>query len=283
MSSTSSCPRAPLAWWQRVVGAALALAALTAAASGERFDHRHQALTDVLSGHVHWLASGHASGVDYAGLKRDPAGLQAYLRTLSSVTRPEFERWSMPQRRAFLINAYNAFTLELVLTEYPDLESIRDLGGLLSSPWKLRFFSLLGKRRSLDEVEHDLIRGAADFDDPRIHFAVNCASIGCPALRPEAYLAEALDEQLEDQTRRFLGDRGRNRAEPRAARLVVSPIFDWYGEDFSRGLRGARSVAGFLAAHAEPLGMSPAEQAALLGGKWSIAYGDYDWSLNRLR
>lgn len=112
---------------------------------------------------------------------------------------------------AFLINAYNAATVALILTRYPELDSIKELGSLLRSPWKRRFVDLLGARRSLDDIEHELLREAPDFAEPRIHFAVNCASLGCPALRPEAYEAERLEAQLADQTRRFLRDRSRNR------------------------------------------------------------------------
>ncbi|MGD8911013.1 MAG: DUF547 domain-containing protein, partial [Chromatiales bacterium] len=94
-------------------------------------------------------------------------------------------------------NPYNAFTIELILTKYPGIESIKELGGLFRSPWKRRFFTLLGERRHLDNLEQDMIRAFGVFDEPRIHFALNCASIGCPMLRNEAYVAERLDLQLE--------------------------------------------------------------------------------------
>jgi hypothetical protein len=260
-----------------------ALIAISVGAKAESFDHQHQAFDALLRKHVHWLPGGHASEVDYAGLQRDASLLRAYLETLSSVPTATFERWTVAERRAFLINAYNGFTLDLVLTKYPDLESIKDLGGLFSSPWKQRFFALLGEERHLDEIEHGLLRGSSDFDDPRIHFAVNCASIGCPALRPEAFAAERLDAQLEDQTRRFLGDRSRNRVDAEQSRLVLSPIFDWYESDFSRGLRGVSSVGQFIAGYQRVLGITPDQVAALHAGQWSIAYSDYDWSLNKTR
>lgn len=259
------------------------LIAISSGASAQSFDHAHSAFDALLAKHVRWLPGGHASVVDYGALARDRTVLRRYLASLSAVERAEFDRWIKPQRRAFLINAYNAHTLELVLTRYPDLESIKDLGGFFSSPWKQRFFTLLGESRHLDDVEHGLLRGAADYDDPRIHFAVNCASIGCPALRPEAFRAEVLDAQLDDQTRRFLADRSRNRAEPETSRLVLSSIFDWYEDDFSRGLRGAHSVTQFVATYPDALGLSVADTAALQRDEWSVAYSDYDWSLNRSR
>lgn len=254
--------------------------AVPAAAIG--FDPTFAAFDALLRRHVRWLPDGHASQVDYAGLQQDRPALQACLADFSAVTAAEFDGWNKPARRAFLINAYNAFTLELILTKYPELASIKDLGGLFSSPWKQRFFRLLGEPRHLDDVEHGLLRGAPDYDDPRIHFAVNCASVGCPALRPEAYVGERLDAQLDDQTRRFLGDRHRNRADASARRLTLSPIFSWYKADFARGLRGAASVMQFVANYPESLGLTPEDVAALRRDEWSVGYGDYDWSLNRV-
>jgi hypothetical protein len=197
------------------------------------------------------------------------------------VPRAEFDAWPKAERTAFLVNAYNAWTVELILTAWPDLASIKDLGSLLRSPWKRRFFDLLGEERHLDDVEHGLLRGAPDFDEPRIHFAVNCASIGCPALRPEAFTADALEAQLEDQTRRFLADRTRNRWDGSEGRLYLSPIFDWYGGDFEKPWRGAASVQAFAARYREALGLDDAAVALLAAGGARVAWTDYDWALNR--
>ena len=188
--------------------------------------------TALLAKHVSWNEEGTASGVDYAGFAEDRQRLGEYLESLSAVSMATYQGWNKAQCRAFLVNAYNAFTIELILTKYPDLESIKDLGSWFSSPWKQEFVDLLGTKRSLDEIEHELLRGSAEYDDPRIHFAVNCASVGCPALRPEAYTAEQLEAQLEDQTRRFLADRSRNRVDVQSQTVQVSKIFDWYGDDF---------------------------------------------------
>lgn len=246
-------------------------------------DHQHADWTALLSRHVAWNAQATASTVDYDGFLRDRAALSSYLEELSAVSRDDFDGWSQAERRAFLINAYNARTIELILTRYPKLESIRDLGSLFKSPWKQQFFTLLGKPQTLDGVEHGLLRGASDYDDPRIHFAVNCASVGCPALRPEAYRPADLDRQLEEQTQRFLRDRSRNRFDAGAGTLHLSRIFDWYGEDFDLPFRGARSMAGFLALYREPLGMDEGAVAELAAGEIDIEFLDYDWSLNRKR
>lgn len=258
------------------------LLSLSAQAAPAAFDHQHRAWTALLSRHAQWNTAGTTTAVDYAGFAHDRKALDAYLETLAAVPKAGFERWSWPQRQAFLINAYNAATVQLVLTRYPKLKSIKDLGGLLSSPWKREFVPLLGKTRSLDDIEHGLLRGAPEYRDPRIHFAVNCASIGCPALRPEAYTAQALDAQLQDQTRRFLRDRSRNRLDAASngeLTLALSSIFDWYGDDF----KGMGGVTAFVARHAEAIDASPAQVQALRSGQARLRFLDYDWALNDLQ
>lgn len=232
----------------------------------------------LLKQHVTALPGGHATAVNYQGMARDKAQLTGYLARLAQVQQGEFDRWPTAVQLAFLINAYNAGTVDLVLSGYPGVTSIKDLGSLFSSPWKKRFLPLLGKERTLDEIEHDLIRGSGRFSDPRIHFAVNCASIGCPALRSEAYDSARLDAQLEEQARRFLSDRSRNRLEGGALR--VSSIFKWYRGDFEQGWRGAKSLGAFLALYADAMGLTPAQAQALREGTLSIAFLDYDWRLN---
>lgn len=244
------------------------------------FDHAHPAWTALLAAHVAWDAQGSASHVDYAGFARDHEALKAYLDSLSAVSPAEFDGWPQSARQAFLINAYNAWTVKLILTRYPDIASIKDLGSWLRSPWKQPIASLLGATRSLDEIEHELLRGAPDFAEPRIHFAVNCASLGCPALRDEAYVGARLDTQLEDQTRRFLADRSRNRLrgeDPLHAEL--SAIFRWYLDDFGE----QAGLARFLAERADVLQASPAQIEALRSGDYRLRPLDYDWALNAAR
>lgn len=246
----------------------------------------HAPFSRLLAAHVQWRADGSASTVDYRGFARERPALDAYLAALSAISRAQFDAWPRASRQAFLINAYNGQTIALVLGGGPEVRSIKQLGGWFSSPWQQRFFTLLGAERSLDEVEHTLLRGAADFAEPRIHFAVNCASVGCPALRHEAYVGASLDAQLEDQTRRFLRDRRRNRidaANGATGSAVLSKIFDWYADDFEIGFRGAHSVQQFLALYADVLapGQETVVRAALAADALSIDYGDYDWTLNR--
>ncbi|PLX88595.1 MAG: DUF547 domain-containing protein [Desulfuromonas sp.] len=247
------------------------------------FDHNHSNWNELLQKHVHWINQGVASQVDYAGMQRDEKQLQAYLDELSAAYWSDFSRWEKPQQLAFLINAYNAYTVKLILSDYPDLQSIKDLGSFFSSPWGKSFFTLLGKPRSLDEIEHQMIRAPGAFDDPRIHAAVVCASIGCPGIRDEAFVAERVDQQLEDSFRRFLSDRSRNRYNAQNDRLEISKIFDWYAEDFSSGFRGQDSLAAFLGNYAELLADDENARQRIAAGQVRIEFLDYDWALNDLK
>jgi hypothetical protein len=253
------------------------LSALLAAGAASAFDHSYTDYGALLQANIRWSSGGNASTVDYTSLKRRQEPLMASLKSFSDVSSDEFARWTREQQMAFLINAYNAFTLDLVLSRYPDLKSIRDLGSLLSSPWKKSFFTLLGGQRALDWIEHEQLRPR--YHDARVHFAVNCASIGCPALRPEPYVAERLDAQLDDQQRRYLTDRSRNRFNPDSGQLSVSSIFKWYGEDFDADGAGLR---GWLSKHADLLGDDAASRTGIASGQFSIDFLSYDWSLNSL-
>lgn len=246
----------------------------------QAFDHSHSAWDNLLKHHVVLISEGNASQLDYVGMLADRATLKGYLDALAAVSVDEYQAWSKAERLAFLINAYNAFTIELILTKYPDIQSIKELGSLFRSPWKQRFFSLLGEKRHLDNLEHELIRAPGVFDEPRIHFAVNCASVGCPMLRNEAYTAGRLDSQLEDNMLRFLSDRSRNRFDPASGRLQVSKIFDWYGEDFELGHQGFTSLAGLFSKYAGLLTDSTETRQRIESGNYRLAFLDYDWSLN---
>lgn len=250
----------------------LSLALLLIANSASAFDH--DTWDTLLSRHVSYERGEVASVVNYQGFANDRDTLRRYLQTLENVDRETFDSWTNPDQLAFLINAYNAWTVELILTQWPELDSIKDLGSLFRSPWKQKLAPLLGKTRTLDEIEHDMIRGSGRYQEPRIHFAVNCASVGCPALRREAYRGSRLDAQLESATSHFLADDTRNRY--RDGVLEVSPIFKWYGEDFG----DADGVGRFLAEYAEALSVSSAVARQIAQGDVDIRYLDYDWSLN---
>jgi hypothetical protein len=235
---------------------------MLAAAPAVAFDHRHAAWDALLKKHIVLLDGGKASRVRYAGMAAERAALQGYLKSLSSVTPAEFDAWGRAEQVAFLVNAYNAFTVEKVLERYPNLGSIRDFGRFFGNPFKDEFFTLLGRRASLDWIEHDTLRKR--YPEPRLHFALNCAAVSCPMLREEAYLGARLDAQFEEQARRFLSDASRNRY--RDGRLEVSRIFDWYGEDFG-------SLEAYLRRYAAPLGLPS-------GVSPQVRFLEYDWSLN---
>ena len=270
-------------WLGLALACTAALQPLPLRAQPAGFDHSHAAWTALLRKHVRLLRGGQATQVAYAGFKTDRAALKAYLDSLSAVTPAAFGSWSRAERQAFLINAYNAFTVELILTRYPDLKSIKDLGSLLNSPWKPKWIALLGTQVSLDDIEHAMLRKRGDYDDPRVHFGVNCASIGCPALREEAFTAARLDAQLDEQALRFMSDRTRNRFNPQRGRLELSKIFDWFGEDFRLGHRGIASLAAFAARHADQLADAPADRERVRAAGLDISFTDYDWALNDAR
>ena len=256
----------------------LLLALLLGQSALAQFDHSYLAWDTLVKRHVKWLPDNKQSRVDYAAFKAERAELKKVLDSLSAVPKAEFDGWTAPQRMAFLINAYNAFTVELILTEYPDLKSIKQIGPFYSTPWKIKFFKLLGEERYLDWVEHEQLRPL--YADPRVHGAVNCASIGCPALRNEAFTAAKLEAQLDDGMLRFMSDRTRNRMKD--GRLEVSSIFDWFHEDWEKGHKGYAQLDDLFAKYAAQLTDDAGDQAKLRAKAVSVKRFDYDWSLNAL-
>jgi len=242
-------------------------------ASGtEGFDHSHQALTNILQKVV--TINGKANTVNYKNLKNDSLELKSYLKSLEAVSLDEYKSFSEPERLAFLINAYNAYTVKLIVDNYP-VKSIKDIGSILSTPWKIKFFNLLGESKSLDNIEQDMIR--KNFNEPRIHFAVVCASIGCPALRNEAYIAASLDQQLEEAAINFLSDKTRNRYVSASKMLEISSIFIWYGNDFTK------KYGSFVSFIATRITADVDQQNTIQNNKATISYLDYDWSLNETK
>jgi hypothetical protein len=250
--------------------------ACSSAVQAGAVDHQHRTWNALLQKHVHWLPDQHQTRTDYAGFKTDRSQLKTASAEFSAITQTEFDQWTPDQQKAFLINAYNAFTIELILSKYPDLKSIKDLGSLLQSPWKKEFFSLLGKPRHLDWIENDMLRPR--YKDPRIHVGINCASIGCPALRNEAYVAAKLDAQLDDSMLHFLSDATRNRY--RDGKLEVSEIFKWFATDFEKGYKGFSSVNDVFARYAARLNQDPSVQAQIRRKAVPVSYLPYDWMLN---
>ncbi|MGE0634151.1 MAG: DUF547 domain-containing protein [Pseudobdellovibrionaceae bacterium] len=223
------------------------------------------------------IVEGPASYVDYGTLKRNRRDFDLYVGSLETVTGSEFSGLSEQERLAFLINAYNAITIKLILDNYP-VASIKDikvpfnLKNPTRSPWKYEFFRLFMEDRTLDDIEHGIVR--KKFNEPRIHFALVCASKGCPALKNEAFVADRLNEQLEDAARTFLKDKTRNRFEPTEKTLYLSSIFKWYGSDFEKN---GGSIKGFVSSR---MAATPEEAKAIRDPSVKIKFLDYDWSLN---
>jgi hypothetical protein len=254
-----------------------------AAAAQSTFDHTHAAWDALLRKHVRLVNDGRASQVDYKGLAQERAALAAYLQSLSAVTSAQYAGWSKPQQYAFLANAYNAFTIEKVLTRYPNLKSIRDFGLVFGNPWKDRFFTLLDRPQHLDGIEHEVMRAPGAFDDPRVHVAVNCAAVGCPMLSNRAFASGRINAQLDDLFIRFMADRSRNRYNAQTKTVELSRIFDWYGKDFEQGHKGFSSVNDVVAKYADQLADAPDDRAQLRSGQVAIRFLEYDWSLNDVR
>ncbi len=203
--------------------------------------------------------------VNYKGFKSDVKTLDQYLDMLSK--NPPASSWSKNEEMAYWINAYNAFTIKDVVKHYP-IESIKDIGSkiqipFVTTPWAEKFFTIGGEKMSLDNIEHGTLR--KKYNDPRIHFALVCASISCPRLRNEAFTADKLDAQLNDQGSDFLNNPAKNKISKDAAKL--SKYFDWYKGDFKDG---GQSVVKWVNKYS----------TTKITDNTKIDYLDYNWNLN---
>ncbi|MBO2008552.1 DUF547 domain-containing protein [Hymenobacter negativus] len=220
----------------------------------------HSAFDKLLKKHVNEKGL-----VNYKAWKADQTAFNHYLDQLSKT--PPAANWSKAEQMAYWLNAYNAFTIRLILDHYP-VQSIKDIGAkikipFVTTPWAAKFFSIAGEKMSLDNIEHGILR--KKFDDPRIHFALVCAALSCPRLRNEAYTAAKLDGQLEDQGRDFLNNPAKNKPGKAAAQL--SKYFDWYKGDWTQN---NLSVAKWVNKYA----------TVKMDDNTKITYLDYNWNLN---
>ncbi|WP_235295897.1 DUF547 domain-containing protein [Portibacter marinus] len=209
----------------------------------------HQLFDQLLSKHVS------ATGVvNYKGFQADEAKLDQYLDDLSS--HPVQGSWSRNEQLAYWINAYNAFTVKLILDHYP-VQSIRDISN--GEPWDKKWIELGGQTYSLNQIENEIIR--PQFNEPRIHFAVNCAAQSCPPLANKAFTADNMNSLLEKQTKSFINNDKYNKIQKK--KIEVSKIFDWYGKDFDDKI-------AFLNKYSD----------TKIDADAAISYTEYDWSLN---
>ncbi len=203
--------------------------------------------------------------VNYKGLKAERSELKSYLSTLEN-NAPR-KTWTRDQKLAYWINAYNAYTLELILEHYP-VESIKDIGSTIKIPfvstaWDIKFINIGGEEYDLNNIEHGIIR--KDFDEPRIHFALVCAAVSCPKLQNRAYLPEKLDAQLTKAAKEFLSNSAKNRFK-NENQATLSKLFNWYGGDFKND--------GTLIEYINKYAPTKLSKNA------DIDWMDYNWKLN---
>lgn len=232
-----------------------------------------------------------AGFVNYASLKTNRANLDTYTKSFATLPKKTFDAWPEPNRIALLINAYNAFTLTEIIDHYPiqsgwlksliyPKNSIQQIG----DQWSAKRYTLMGAKVSLEYIEHEMLR--KDFTEPRLHVAINCASIGCPALLNEPFTANKLEEQLASQSRRFLANPIKFKIDRKAKRVYLSPIFDWFGEDFIKthmpksGFTGQskslKAVLNFIAQN-----LNESDATYLKSQNYTVKWLDYDWILNQ--
>jgi len=215
--------------------------------------------------------------VDYQNMKEDKEFIK-YLSQLSNTDPTEFSR---DKKLAFWINAYNAFTLQIVMVNYP-INSITDLnkgGNLLKNlegktVWDKRFITINKMKYSLNDIEHNILR---KMNDPLIHFALVCASISCPELRNEAYEAEKIDAQLQDETQKFLNDKEKNYYNLTSREANISKLFDWFSDDFGNS---DENILMFIANYV-PEDISKDIFSNTSG--WKVKYNNYNWNLNEIK
>ena len=230
------------------------------------FDHSHKNFTAVLKKHLD-----EKNFVKYKDLKKDSSQLNSYLNELRGVTKKIYNTWTPDQKKSFLINAYNAFTIKVIIEHYP-VKSIKDIGSFFTNTWnkKFSYLKLLdGSIETLDGIEHATLR--KNFPDYRIHAAVNCASISCPNLRNEAYNAQELESQLNEQMTLWLADTRKNKFTPAKKLIEISKIFSWYEEDFIAG-GGLKKII---------LKFGPkSSHKTLMHKDYDVDYLSYNWGLN---
>jgi hypothetical protein len=228
--------------------------------------------------------------VNYKKLKARPEKLEAFIAAMSKLDTGSYDKWKEKEQIAFWLNAYNALTLKAIIDNYPikssflrsrvwPKNSIRQIPGV----WKKITFRVTGQNLTLGHIEDKILR--VKFDEPRIHMALVCAAMGCPPLRNGPYAGEKLDEQLDDQTRRFLANPAKFKIERGNNTLHLSSIFDWFAGDFVKKHSPAKNIGkhkkktsavlNFIAPH-----LGEAHKDYVLAGKFKIKYVKYDWSLN---
>ncbi len=217
------------------------------------FENIHAPYDALLKRHVH------EGRVDYVTLKKQRAPLDGYIQSLAQIRQVDFDKWTKDAQLAYLINFYNAVTLQLVINNYP-IKSLKEVGSMFKGAWDQPVVPLFGENRTLEALEHSMIR--KHFTDPRINMALTDASKGAPPLRSEAYVSKKLQKQFDNQSKMYLQSPAGMRVDMRNSTVHLSSVFDWYAKDFSSVLDFVRKYTGENLKY------------------FKIVYIDYDWHLN---
>jgi Protein of unknown function, DUF547 len=233
------------------------------------FDHDYRKYGEVLQTYV-------KDGlVDYVQLQKNRTTIDSFVKELAGVRKEEYDTWTREKQLAFWINGYNGWFLKIVIDHYPirggkllgifyPENSVQRIPGV----WDVVKTQMAGREVSLNTIEHRILRTI--FKEPRIHFSIVCASLGCPVLRTEPFRANELESQLEAATRDFINNPSKVRWNQNTNRLEVSKIFDWFASDF----RSAGGVVSFIKRYASK------ELAEKITPDKKVAYLEYDWRLN---
>ncbi len=254
-----------------------------------RFDQRHSIYDSLLKEHVQ------DAKVNYKGIIKSSEKFNDYITQLGLVSQEVYQNWTDEVRLAFWINAYNAFAIKAIIDNYPikrnysliglflPSNSIRQISGV----WTDLQFQAVGRKVTLGEIEHEILR--KEFNEPRIHFAINCASMGCPDLRNEAYRPDIIYDQLESQSIDYVNNQEKGvRIDTENSKVQFSQIFNWFGDDFVESYGNTKlfeersfkekAILNFVLKYLK----SEGERDYLKRNGFSISYLDYDWSLNEL-
>ncbi|MBI4532687.1 MAG: DUF547 domain-containing protein [Candidatus Melainabacteria bacterium] len=226
--------------------------------------------------------------VNYMDWKGNRTGVDVFLQAASRVTAQEYSRMSKEEKLALWINIYNAFTVKQILDHYPihrsgfnlyPQSSIRQIPGI----WDRYRVSVASRSVTLNDIEHKILRG--EMKEPLIHFAINCASRGCPKLLNKAYRASSIHQELDEAARDFVNDPKRNKIDALRRTVELSQILDWFGDDF-KGRYGGKALVGRSTKESAVINLllqyMPAgdKKVLILSNKFSLRYMTYDWSLN---
>ncbi len=238
----------------------------------EPFDSTYQAYQDVLQTYVK------SENIDYEQLKQNRAKLDSFISQLAGTTKKQLEKMSRNEQLAYWLNAYNGITLRTIIDNYP-VKSIQNIDGA----WSKIIWDVAGQKLTLDYIEHEIIRPT--YKDARIHFGVNCASIGCPPLYNHPFTGNSVDSLLDVVSSQFIHNTKRHTIDYENHTIVTSELFSWFWEDFVRDFKSIKfqntsdvenAILNFTYKY-----LNDSEKAKFqIDANWKVSFTPYDWSLN---